>query len=51
MIVGMEGNRLREILELVEESLDGPELAGADLTNRAYLSRYHFDRLVRGRAR
>ena len=40
-------NRLREILDLVEASLDEPELAGADLAARAYLSRFHFDRLVR----
>jgi transcriptional regulator GlxA family with amidase domain len=43
----MEATRLRAIVELVEESLDEPELAAADLANRAYLSRYHFDRLVR----
>jgi AraC-like DNA-binding protein len=47
MIVGVEANRLREILELVEESLDEPEFAAAELADRAYLSRYHFDRLVR----
>lgn len=39
-------NRLREILELVEESLDEPDLDGAELAGRAYLSRFHFDRLV-----
>jgi len=42
-----DGNRLRAILELVEESLDEPDLDGAGLAGRAYLSRYHFDRLVR----
>ncbi|MGI8578421.1 MAG: helix-turn-helix transcriptional regulator [Nocardioidaceae bacterium] len=42
----VEANRLRGILELVEESLDEPDLQGADLAGRAYLSRYYFDRLV-----
>ncbi|MBD8060188.1 helix-turn-helix transcriptional regulator [Cellulomonas sp. JH27-2] len=41
-----ETNRLREILQLVEDSLDEPRLAGSDLARRAYLSRFHFDRLV-----
>ena len=40
-------NRLRAILELVEESLAEPDLTGSELARRAYLSRYHFDRLVR----
>jgi AraC family transcriptional regulator len=40
-------DRLRGILELVEESLDEPELSGAELAGRAFLSRFHFDRLVR----
>src|SRR5262249_61993187 len=39
-------SRLRAILELVEESLDEPDIGGAELVSRAYLSRYHFDRLV-----
>jgi AraC family transcriptional regulator len=43
----MEADRLREILDLLEASLDEPQLAGADLAGRAYLSRFHFDRLVR----
>ena len=38
---------MREILDLVQESLDEPELTGEDLARRAYLSRFHFDRLVR----
>lgn len=42
----MQPDRLRAILELVEESLDEPDLTGADLAGRAYLSRFHFDRLV-----
>ncbi len=33
-------------MDLVEGSLDEPELTGDDLARRAYLSRYHFDRLV-----
>jgi AraC-like DNA-binding protein len=40
-------NRLRGILELVEESMAEPDMDGAELAGRAYLSRYHFDRLVR----
>lgn len=40
-------DRLRGILDLVEESLDEPDLTGVDLASRAYLSRFHFDRLVR----
>jgi AraC-like DNA-binding protein len=40
-------DRLRGILDLVEGSLDEPDLDGTDLAGRAYLSRFHFDRLVR----
>jgi AraC-like DNA-binding protein len=39
-------DRLRSILDLVEDSLDEPDLAGDELARRAYLSRFHFDRLV-----
>lgn len=39
-------DRLRGILDLVEQSLDEPELSGEDLAARAYLSRFHFGRLV-----
>ncbi|HET8614818.1 MAG TPA: AraC family transcriptional regulator, partial [Actinomycetales bacterium] len=39
-------DRLRGILDLVEESLDEPDLAADELARRAYLSRFHFDRLV-----
>ena len=39
-------DRLRGILDLVEASLDEPGLSGGDLAGRAYLSRFHFDRLV-----
>jgi AraC family transcriptional regulator len=42
-----DSTRLRAILDLVEESLLEPELTGAELAARAFLSRYHFDRLVR----
>lgn len=42
-----DANRLPAILELVEESLTEPDLTGSELASRAYLSRYHFDRLVR----
>jgi hypothetical protein len=43
----MEADRFREILDLLEASLDEPQLAGDELAGRAYLSRYYFDRLVR----
>src|SRR5699024_2999752 len=36
----------RVILDLIEKSLDEPGLDREDLANRAYLSRFHFDRLV-----
>jgi AraC-like DNA-binding protein len=39
-------DRLRGILDLVEASLDEPDLGGDELARRAYLSRFHFDRLV-----
>jgi transcriptional regulator GlxA family with amidase domain len=39
-------DRLRVILDLVEQSLDEPTLDGQRLADRAYLSRFHFDRLV-----
>lgn len=39
-------DRLRGILELIEVSLDEPELTGDGLAGRAFLSRFHFDRLV-----
>jgi AraC-like DNA-binding protein len=37
---------LRGFLDLIEDSLDEPGLTGEDLAGRAYLSRFHFDRLV-----
>ena len=39
-------DRLRSILDLVQDSLDEPSLTGEDLAQRAHLSRFHFDRLV-----
>ena len=39
-------DRLRWILDVVEASLDQPELTGDDLAARAYLSRFHFGRLA-----
>lgn len=42
----LSADRLRGMLDLVEQSLDEPELTGDDLAGRAYLSRFHFDRLV-----
>jgi AraC family transcriptional regulator len=44
----MTRDRLREILDLVERSLDEPDTTGADLAKRAFLSRFHFDRLLSG---
>jgi AraC-like DNA-binding protein len=41
-----EQNRLATILDLVQRSLDEPELRGVELARQAYLSRFHFDRLV-----
>jgi AraC family transcriptional regulator len=43
----VDADRLRRILEVIEESLNKPDVAGIDLAGDAYLSRYHFDRLVR----
>jgi AraC family transcriptional regulator len=43
----VDADRLRRILEVIEESLNKPDVAGIDLAGGAYLSRYHFDRLVR----
>jgi len=40
------GDRLRWILDLVEDSLDKPQLTGDGLAAQAYLSRFHFDRLA-----
>ena len=42
-----DSHQLQAILALVEESLAEPDLSGRQLADRAYLSRYHFDRLVR----
>jgi len=42
----MTTDRLRGILDLVQQSLDEVELTGDELARRAYLSRFHFDRLV-----
>jgi AraC family transcriptional regulator len=39
-------DRFRQILGVVEDSLDQPGFTGEDLAARAYLSRYHFDRLA-----
>ncbi|QDP97799.1 helix-turn-helix transcriptional regulator [Microlunatus elymi] len=39
-------DRLAEILELVEQSLDEPGTDGDALARRAHLSRFHFDRLA-----
>jgi AraC family transcriptional regulator len=41
-----DSDRLRSLLDVVEHSLDDPRLGAADLAARAYLSRFHFDRLV-----
>jgi AraC family transcriptional regulator len=47
MIRMESSDRLRGILDLVEDSLDEPDLSATELASRAYLSRFHFDRLVR----
>lgn len=39
-------DRLRGLLDVVEKSLDRPELGGKEIAERAHLSRFHFDRLV-----
>jgi AraC family transcriptional regulator len=39
-------DRLRSLLDVVEQSLEQPELRGEHLARRAHLSRFHFDRLV-----
>src|SRR3954447_576694 len=39
-------DRLGWILDLVEQSLEHPDMSGDELASRAYLSRFHFDRLV-----
>lgn len=41
-----ERDRLRELLDVVMASVEDPACDGAELARRAYLSRYHFDRLV-----
>ena len=42
-----EANGLAEILSVIEASLTEPQLRSGDLARRAFLSRFHFDRLVR----
>jgi AraC-like DNA-binding protein len=39
-------DRVRQLLDLVVASVEQPDLDGAGLAGRAYLSRFHFDRLV-----
>lgn len=39
-------DRLRELLDVIVDSLAEPRLSGADVAGRAFLSRFHFDRLV-----
>jgi AraC family transcriptional regulator len=42
----VDADRLRGILDLVEASLDDPDLTVDGLADRAYVSRFHFGRLV-----
>ena len=42
----LDADRLRGILDLVEASLDDPDSTVDDLAARAYLSRFHFGRLL-----
>ena len=44
--VSAPADRLRSILDLVQDSLDEQSITGEDLAARAHLSRFHFDRLV-----
>lgn len=39
-------DRLRDLLDIVVASVGEPELRGGDVARRAFLSRFHFDRLV-----
>lgn len=39
-------DQLGQLLRLVEQSLDDPEVRGAELAARAHLSRFHFDRMA-----
>ena len=39
-------DRFSGLLDLVEESLEEPALSGEELAGRAYLSRFHFNRLA-----
>jgi AraC family transcriptional regulator len=39
-------DQLRELLDIVVASVDDPRLTGRDVAGRAYLSRFHFDRLI-----
>lgn len=39
-------DQLGHLLQLVEQSLDQPEVRGAELAARAHLSRFHFDRMA-----
>jgi AraC family transcriptional regulator len=41
-------DQLRELLDVVVRSVQDPGISGADVAARAYLSRFHFDRLVAG---
>lgn len=43
----MTTDRLRRILDLVQDSLREPDITGEELAGAAFLSRFHFDRLVR----
>src|SRR5207302_3784358 len=45
MVTATERERLRTLIDMLIESLDDDE-RGAELARRAYLSRFHFDRLV-----
>ena len=43
---GSATDTLSRILDLVSQSLEDPDTSAADLADRAYLSRFHFSRLV-----
>ncbi len=42
---GMTSDRLRTFIDVILDSVDG-RTSGEELARRAYLSRFHFDRLV-----
>jgi AraC family transcriptional regulator len=44
MTTGLQPDRLRSFIDLIADSLDEPA-SGTEIAGRAYLTRFHFDRL------